>query len=612
MEKLNQYDVIIIGAGHAGCEAALACARMGCKTIILTISLDNIALMPCNPAIGGPAKGQIVGEIDALGGEMGVAADKTFIQMKVLNRSRGQAVQCLRAQSDKAAYKAYMASVLAKQDNLVVLQAMVTELIVENNIVKGAITELGDKIFGKTVILTTGTFLNGIIYTGLKSSSAGRLGELSATKLSNSLKKYFRLGRLKTGTPPRLDARTIDFEKMLVQPGDDNFLRFSFKTPYHEGYKNQVDCFLTHTNINTHKIILDNLDRSPLYQKMIKGLGPRYCPSIEDKVVRFREKDSHQIFIEPEGRDTISIYAQGLNTSLPEDVQEKLLYTIKGLEKVKILKMGYAVEYDFVYPSQLLPTLETKPLKNLYLAGQINGTSGYEEAAGQGLIAGINAALKVMNKSPFIIKREESYIGTLIDDLITKEITEPYRMFTSRSEYRIYLRQDNACYRLGEKAFSLGLISPCEIKKIRQEKLQIENFIELWKKQKVGPEIQKKHHLAQPINIYSFLKKNQVSVLDLLNSGLIESHQTELAYKSFIEIRYEGYLHRQKRQIEKVQRLEEKKIPTDINFEHILGLKNESKEKLIRYKPVTIYEAKRIAGINPADIIVLLAHIERK
>jgi tRNA uridine 5-carboxymethylaminomethyl modification enzyme len=611
MKNKNEYDVIVVGSGHAGCEAALASARIGCKTILFTINIDNSALMPCNPAIGGPAKGQIVGEIDALGGKMGMVADKTHIQMKVLNRSRGQAVQCLRSQNDKHEYSKHMLLELEQQSNLDIRQAMIDELIVENQKVIGVITDLKKREYAKTVVLTTGTFLNGKVFTGMESFSAGRQGEFSANKLSQSISKHLRVGRLKTGTPPRLDARSIDFSKMTKQPGDDVFLRFSFKTPINNLYKKQLACYLTYTTPETHKIILDNLDRSPLFQKVIQGTGPRYCPSIEDKIVRFPNKDSHQIFIEPEGRYSCSIYPQGLNTSLPEDVQENFLKSIPGLENVKILKIGYAIEYDFVFPDQLLPTLETRPIKNLFLAGQINGTSGYEEAAGQGLVAGANAALKAKDKPALIIKREEAYIGTLIDDLITKPIIEPYRMLTSRSEHRIILRQDNATFRLGEKAFAAGLLSEDEISQIRNNKQIVENLIKSWKTELIPTSIQHKYNMKQRVNIFAFLKTQQSSLEDLIETNIIPKELEDLANKAFIKVRYEGYLARQKREIEKITKYESKKLPLNFEYKIITGLKKESQEKLQEYKPSTIYEAKRIAGINPVDILVLITYFEK-
>jgi tRNA uridine 5-carboxymethylaminomethyl modification enzyme len=604
------YGVIVVGSGHAGIEAALASARLGVKTLMLTLNIDNIGLMPCNPSIGGPAKGQIVGEIDALGGEMGRASDNTFIQMKILNRSRGPAVQSLRAQNDKRDYNFYMKQTVLNQENLDVQQTMVEALIIENNQVQGIITQWGKHIMAPCVVLTTGTFLKGRMHVGLSASAGGRVGEFSAESLSDTMVKYLQMGRLKTGTPPRLDRKSIDFSKMEEQPGDDECLRFSFRTPVSDAYKNQVLCHLTYTTPATHEIILGSLDRSPMYQKVIQGVGPRYCPSIEDKVVRFADKDRHQIFIEPEGRGSQEMYAQGLNTSLPEDAQEAFLKTMPGLECVKILKPGYAVEYDFVYPNQLFPTLETRPLQGLFLAGQINGTSGYEEAAGQGIVAGINAGLKAKGEPPFILTRQESYIGTMIDDLITKNIYEPYRMLTSRSEYRLLLRQDNATFRLSHRAFEIGLITQDEMASINDQKQAIEAQIKTWKKRSIPAEWVEKYQVKQKMPIYEFLKRPHIDLSVLEAEG--DELDREVAQKAIVEIKYEGYLLKQTQEIEKVNKVEGKKIPDDLDFDKIQGLKAESREKFIKFKPKTIYDAKKIGGINPADIMVLVAYLDRE
>lgn len=606
----DQYDVIVVGTGHAGIEAALAAARMGCRTIAFTTNIDNIGLMPCNPSIGGPAKGQIAGEIDALGGEMGRAADESMIQMKVLNRSRGPAVQCLRSQNDKYAYKDYMKSVLLNQANLDVRQGMVSGLIFEAGQVIGVSVDSSQDVFAKTVVVTTGTFLKGKVHVGLKNHSAGRIGEDSAETLSESLASAgLRMGRLKTGTPPRLDAHSIDYSKMRVQPGDPEFLRFSFRTPHNERYKDQVDCWLTGTTPKTHEIILDGLTESPLFQKVIKGSGPRYCPSIEDKVVRFSDKDTHQIFIEPEGRNTNEIYAQGLNTSLSEATQDAFLRTLPGLEDVKVLRFGYAVEYDSVFPDQMFPTLEVQTVKNLYLAGQINGTSGYEEAGGQGIVAGINAALRVKGEPSLILKREDSFIGTLIDDLITKNHFEPYRMLTSRSEYRLLLRQDNAIFRLSEHGHRVGLLSDSDYAWIQDLKTEVAAIKSMWATTSTPDSMVTAKKLPHKIPLARFLKRPEASLADLEFYDLLRPHQKETAARALVEVKYEGYISKQQAQIQKIKRIEDKELPIDINFDAILGLRTESREKFKSFRPRTIYEAKKIAGINPADIMVLVAYL---
>ncbi|NQU16813.1 MAG: tRNA uridine-5-carboxymethylaminomethyl(34) synthesis enzyme MnmG [Candidatus Saganbacteria bacterium] len=578
----KRYDVIVIGAGHAGIEAALASARLGCKTLLLTINLDTIAFMSCNPAVGGPAKSQLVREVDALGGQIGISTDLTYLQMKTLNTTKGPAVQALRAQSDREAYHRVMKQVLEQQENLDLKQDIVEEILVGvRGQVLGVRTILDTAYHGKTVIVTTGTFLNGVIHTGMKHQEAGRAGEPSSKGLSKSLKKIgLKLKRLKTGTPPRLNRCSIDFTKMTIQPGDEPPKFFSFIWEYQQyqnaqlptpnvqtNPKSQVPCYLTRTNKKTHRIIKANLDRSPLYAGKIKGVGPRYCPSIEDKIVRYPDKESHQCFIEPCGRDTEEIYAQGLNTSLPEDVQLKIIRTMVGLEKAEILRPGYAVEYDHVPSSQLKYSLETKKISGLFCAGQINGTSGYEEAAAQGIMAGINAAQKVKKKEPLILGRDESYIGTLIDDLITKEIDEPYRMLTSRSEYRLLLRQDNADLRLTEKGHKVGLISNARHKAFQKKKKA------LLDEKIISPEI-----------------KEQIE----------------------IQKKYAGYIKRQLMQVERFRKMEHHKIPAKINYKKLKGiLSNESLHKLEYHQPGTIGQAARIAGVSPADISVLLVHLEQ-
>jgi len=606
------FDVVVVGGGHSGIEAAFAAARMGCHTAMITLDQDKIGVMSCNPSIGGPAKGQIVGEVDALGGEMGRAADDTFMQIKVLNRSRGPAVQCLRSQNDKYQYNAYMRNKALNTKNLEIIEGVVDDVLVNDGRVTGVIVGDGRTISCKTLVITTGTFLKGLMHTGMTNTEGGRVGEKSALFLSDSLKRLgFRLGRLKTGTPPRLHHASIDYSRMTLQPGDPELLRFSFRTPIHTRFKNQAPCYLTHTNPTTHDIILGNLDKSPMFTKVIKGVGPRYCPSIEDKVFRFRDKESHQIFIEPEGWDTVERYPQGLNTSMPADIQEQFLKSIIGLENVEIIKMGYAVEYDFVYPNQLFPTLETRLIKNLYLAGQLNGTSGYEEAAGQGVLAGINAGARALGKEDFILKREESYIGTMTDDLITKEIIEPYRMLTSRSEYRLLLRQDNAIFRLGEKAYEYGLLTDADIATIRHQKSQIDDFIYRWKKQFLKGSQLDLFRLQQPQSLATIFKRPEVTIDTLIELGFVNDADRLIAQQALVEVKYEGYIDKQQKEVEKIEKYDSKYIPQDFDFSRLKGLRKESLEQFKKYRPKTIYDARRIAGINPADIMILITYFEK-
>lgn len=608
---IKHYDVIIIGGGHAGIEATLAASRLGCKALLCTMDAQKIGFMSCNPSIGGPAKGQIVGEIDALGGEMGFAADKTQLQLKILNRSRGPAVQCLRAQSDKPDYNHHMRTLIANNPNITIEEQEVFGLIFEDKRIQGITLGNGEQRLTPCVVVTSGTFLKGRMHTGLTQTIGGRIFEKSAESLSDSLNKFFRMGRLKTGTPPRLEHRTIDYSKATIQPGDPEFLRFSFRTPYSSRFENQIPCYLTRTTEETHKIILSNLDRSPMYTKVIKGVGPRYCPSIEDKVVRFSDKESHQIFIEPEDKHHSLIYPGGLNTSLPDDVQHAFLKTMPGFEEAKIITYGYAVEYDFVFPDQLKPTLETKEIEGLFLAGQINGTSGYEEAAGQGIIAGINAGLKAQKRDPFILTREESFIGTMIDDLITKNIYEPYRMMTSRSEYRLLLRQDNAIFRLSEKAYNIGLLSKENITLVREQHNAVTSLIKTWSTTSLTNTQVEHYNLKQKMPLLQWVKRPEITCETLMSENIITPKDKETAERALVQIKYEGYIQKQELDIQKIKKFETKHIPPTLDFSTLIGLKKESRDQLIKFKPKTIYEAQRIAGINPADIMILIGYMER-
>ncbi|NMD72495.1 tRNA uridine-5-carboxymethylaminomethyl(34) synthesis enzyme MnmG [Bacillus sp. DNRA2] len=617
--EAGNFDVIVIGAGHAGCEAALASARQGAKTLIITINLDMVAFMPCNPSVGGPAKGIVVREIDALGGEMGRNIDKTHIQMRMLNTGKGPAVRALRAQADKFSYQHEMKRTLENTENLTLIQGMAEQLVVEDGVCQGIITKTGAIYRSKTVVITSGTFLRGEIIIGDLKYSSGPNNQQPAIKLSEHLEQLgIELVRFKTGTPPRVNSKTIDYSKTEIQPGDDVPRAFSYETTKY--ITDQLPCWLTYTNETTHTIIDNNLHRSPMFSGMIKGTGPRYCPSIEDKVVRFNDKPRHQIFLEPEGRNTEEVYVQGLSTSLPEDVQREILKSIPGLENAQMMRSGYAIEYDAVVPTQLWPTLETKVVKNLYTGGQINGTSGYEEAAGQGLIAGINAGRRALGKEELILSRSEAYIGVLIDDLVTKGTAEPYRLLTSRAEYRLLLRHDNADLRLTEIGKKIGLISDERYEKFTKKKELIEAEKERLRSIIIKPtqavqEIirsQGGSELKDGIRAADLLKRPEMNYEHI--HSIIPSEiplDFEVCEQIEIQIKYEGYIEKSLQQVERLKKMEDKKIPENIDYDAINGLATEARQKLKQVQPLSIAQASRISGVNPADISILLVYIEQ-
>ena len=614
-----KYEVIVVGGGHAGCEAALACARKGHKTLLVTGNINNIADMPCNPSIGGSAKGIVVREIDALGGEMGNNADKSLLQIKMLNTAKGPAVRSLRAQADKVTYPKNMIETLKSTDNLDIKEALVKDVMTPNNKVSGVLLEDGTEISSKVVILTTGTYMNADIMVGDTRHREGPHGERPSNYLSDNLaKKGFIIKRLKTGTPPRIDKDSIDFSKTKIETGDSVYHTFSFDNKPIYDINKQVPCYLIYTNDETHKIIRDNLNKSSMYGGLsdIKGVGPRYCPSIEDKIVRFSDKERHQLFLEPESLYYDDIYLQGFSTSMPYDVQEKMVHSLPGLENAKILKYAYAIEYDAIYPTQLNFNLETKLIENLFTAGQINGTSGYEEAACQGLMAGINACLKLEGKEPFILRRDEAYIGVLIDDLITKGIRDPYRLLTSRAEYRLLLRTDNADLRLREYGHKFGLVSDEKYERFLNKKEEIEKATLEFKEKRLTPKNNDylvnlgTKELKDGVSLYDLLRRPEINVIDL-TKFLDNKYSFEVLEQVSISAKYEGYIKKSLLEAEKLKKLEDKKIPLDIDYDKMHNLASEAKQKLKEVKPLTIGQAMRISGVNPADISILTMYMKR-
>ena len=621
---LEKYDVIVVGAGHAGCEAAASAANMGCKTLLVTMSLQNIAQMSCNPAMGGIAKGQIVREIDALGGYSGIVSDKTAVQFKMLNQSKGPAMWSPRCQSDRMRFSEEWRLMLENTPNLDFYQEMVKGLIVKNNKVEGIVTSLGIEIKSKTVVLTNGTFLNGLIHIGEKQFGGGRAGESAAYGITEDLVKLgFEAGRMKTGTPPRVDGRSLDYSKMREEPGDVNPAKFSYSDAT-KPLTHQKLCHMTYTSQEVHDILREGFDRSPMFNGRIKSIGPRYCPSIEDKINRFADKERHQLFVEPEGWNTVEVYVNGFSTSLPEDIQFKALRSVAGFENVKFFRPGYAIEYDYFPPTQLKHTLETKLVDGLYFAGQINGTTGYEEAASQGLMAGINAALKVREQEPMILRRDEAYIGVLIDDLITKGTEEPYRMFTSRAEYRTLLRQDNADFRLTPKSYEIGLASESRMKRMEHKFSESDKMVDFFKETSLTPDEANpiliengSSPMVQSDKMFKVFSRPQIELSDIVKFEKVKNYisennlDDEIVEQAEIQVKYSGYIEKERNNAEKLTRLEEMKIPDNFDYHKIKSMSIEAKQKLSKIRPITISQASRISGVSPADISVLLIHMGR-
>ena len=621
---LEKYDVIIVGAGHAGCEAAAASANLGCSTLLVTMSLQNIAQMSCNPAMGGIAKGQIVREIDALGGYSGIVSDKTAVQFKMLNKSKGPAMWSPRVQSDRMRFAEEWRLRLERTPNLDFYQEMVKGLLIKNNKIEGIVTSLGIEIKAKTVVLTNGTFLNGLIHIGDKQFGGGRAGESAAYGITDDLVKAgFEAGRMKTGTPPRVDGRSLDYSKMREEPGDDVPDKFSYSDET-KPLAHQMLCHMTYTSNEVHNILREGFDRSPMFNGRIKSIGPRYCPSIEDKINRFADKERHQLFVEPEGWNTVEVYVNGFSTSLPEDIQFKALRSVEGFEKVKFFRPGYAIEYDYFPPTQLKHTLETKLVEGLYFAGQINGTTGYEEAASQGMMAGINAALKVKEQEPMILRRDEAYIGVLIDDLITKGTEEPYRMFTSRAEYRTLLRQDNADFRLTPKAYEIGLASEKRLRRMEHKFNESEKMVNFFKETSVTPEeanpileAKESSLMVQSDKMFKVFSRPQIELEDFLKFDKVKDYvaendlDKEIIEQAEIQVKYSGYIEKERNNAEKLIRLEDIKIPENFDYHKIKSMSIEAKQKLSNIRPVTISQASRISGVSPADVSVLLIYMGR-